>query len=134
MSIVVPLKAGEILVPKPGSWNSYTRVELKAEIEFKSMTFWSIVMTNKNGSQHLDTLREDVLREGWVRKPSFFQLGKTYGFKSRQDTWKILDLYQLENGVFGDDKKAVALMTYKTNGKTDIQALSLDDFDRMVEV
>jgi len=133
--VPVPLKVGEVLVPKPGMWPSYSEVELKAEVKFKGKVYWALAMTPKSGSpSFLDTMSEDNLRGGWVRKSTFFRLGKTYGFKSREDTWKILDLYQLENGIWGDDKKAVALLTYTASGQTDIQTLSADDFSRMVEV
>ena len=66
----------------------------------------------------------------------FYRVGKTYMFKnvSREDTWKILDIYEVSRPSFGDNKvKAVAKMV-TAKGYEDIQTLSQSDFERMVEV
>lgn len=87
------------------------------------------------GSTFLDTLSVENLRKGFVRKPNFFRLGKTYKFPTgRKDTWTILDLYEVDNPVeWGGKRKAVARMV-QPNGQADIQTLGIFDFDRMVEV
>ena len=136
MSAVVPLAVGEILVPKPGSaWTyNYTQVKVLAVTEKNGRKYYWLEMSPKGGSStFFDSLREDSMRSGWQRKPKFFQIGKTYKFKSgaRADKWMVMDLYLTDNPVHSANK-AVAWMVTST-GERDLQTLSQSDFERMVE-
>lgn len=132
----VPLKADDILVPsKLTSWDaSFREVRVVSVTAIKGKEYAWLEWTPKTGSTFLDTLSVEDLRKGFVRKPSFFRLGKTYKFPgSRDDTWTILDLYQIDNPTsWSGRQKAVARMV-QPDGMTDIQTLSVHDFQRMVE-
>jgi hypothetical protein len=79
-------------------------------------------------------LTEDQLKY-YTGKDKFYRVGKRYRFdSSREDTWFVLDVYQVTNPLYSWSKlKAVARMT-TTEGKEDIQTLTLGDYERMVQV
>lgn len=135
MTFSKPLKSGEILVPKAGSaFKSWTQVKLMQSKYFKGQDYWWLEMMHKDGSTHLDTLSLTTLRSGWERKPSFFRVGVKYRFpRERADTWEILEIRQVDNPQPWSGKlKAISKMV-TTEGYEDIQALSENDFRRMVE-
>jgi hypothetical protein len=102
--------------------------------EIKLLAPYQAVVEGSNGKLFLinDTswyLYSDV--------PSFYEVDQKYKFASgwRTDTWKILDIYQVDNPEYGDEGKlkAVAKMITAT-GTEDIQTLTMHDFKRMVKV
>lgn len=137
MSTPVPLVEGERLVPsKLSTWaGKYSELRLINSTKFKGVTYWWVQLTTTGGLTTLETFSIGDLRTSWVRKPGFYKIGKTYKFKGggRLDTWKILDVYVIDAPAYGSSVKAVARMV-TPDGLMDIQTLSQDDFDRMVEV
>lgn len=98
------------------------------------------IVIRKDGTGQADYFENEPGRlMHYVNVPTFFQVGKTYKFKERNgyqrpDTWKILDLYEVDNPAYGVGKyKAISRMTTEDDFQ-DIQTLSQHDFDRMVEV
>lgn len=79
-------------------------------------------------------LNEDQLKY-YTGKAKFYRVGVRYKFdSSREDTWLVLDVYQVTNPLYSWSKmKAVARMT-TADGKEDIQTLTDSDFARMVQV
>lgn len=133
MTAIVPLKEGEVLVPIDGSaWQSrWKEIKLISCHWFKNTTYWWVEMTDKSGSTHIDTMNVGTLRTNWERKEKFYKVGKVYKFPNREDTWTVLDLYEVARPAYGNKVKAVARMDTPA-GLSDIQTLSADDFRRMV--
>ena len=136
MTAPVTLAEGERLVPsKFSTWaGKYSELKLVNATRFKGVTYWWVELTTKGGLTTLETFSIGDLRTFWVRKPGFYQIGKTYRFSKigRADVWKILDVYAIDNPAYGDRVKAVGKMI-TAEGLTDIQTLTQNDFDRMVE-
>lgn len=135
MTDIVPLRAGEVLVPKPGLWTSFMEVETYSSRQFKGKTYWWVEMTSVGGASHLDTLSEDTLRKGFVRKPSFYRVGKKYKFRGLRDTiWTILDVYVIDPDNPNSESIAVARKSEPSWGGVGIERLTKNDFSRMEEV
>jgi hypothetical protein len=72
-----------------------------------------------------------IVESMWEKPPTFFRFGKTYKFASRDATWEILDIYEVDDPIH-HRLKAIARMV-DGDGKEDIQALDKHDFSCMVE-
>ena len=137
MSLVSGLQTDQVWVPMPNSAydNTWTEVKLVNTHNFKGVTYWWVEAKSKANFTSLESLTASGIKTNFVRKPAFYQVGKTYKFRNvgRSDTWKILDLYTVNRAAYGDKMKAVAKMV-TDSGYEDIQCLTPGDFERMVEV
>lgn len=102
--------------------------------EIKLLATHQVVVEGANGKLYL---LSDTQWHSYSDVPSFYEVDQVYRFASgwRTDTWKILDIYQVDNPEDGDEGKlkAVAKMVTAT-GTEDIQTLGMHDFKRMVKV
>lgn len=134
MTAIVPLKIDEILVPIEGSsWdlNGYKQAKLVAKTELSDTEQWWCEITSRYATT-MTTMSTRTLRTGWVRKPTFFQVGKTYTW-SRYDgeTYLVKELFQIPNPQSrGEDVSAFAVVT-NSWGKQYGMSLSRSDFRRM---
>lgn len=136
MSLVSGLKAKEVWLPRVGSiYNpTFKEITLVNTHQFKGVTYWWVEALSKSGFTTLESFTASTIKTNFDLKPSFYQVGKTYKFRNvgRDDTWLVLDVYQVSTPAYGDKVKAVAKMT-TANGLQDIQTLTQGDFARMVQ-
>jgi hypothetical protein len=138
MTEVVPLKAGEILVPKKGTnWDlsRYKQIKLVAVSNVGDIEqWWCEVVSNYNTT--MATFSTHALRKGWERKPSFFQVGKVYGFLRYDagETFKVMDIYQMENPYPGSEGRVAMSIATDRDGRNYGMTLSSNDFKKMREV
>lgn len=102
--------------------------------EIKLLAPYQVAVEAEDGKLYL---LSDTQWRFYSDVPSFYEVDQVYRFTSglRTDTWKILDIYQVDNPEYGDEGKlkAVAKMVTAT-GTEDIQTLGVHDFKRMVKV
>ncbi|UJQ86908.1 hypothetical protein SEA_TREAT_73 [Streptomyces phage Treat] len=135
MTETVPLKIDEILVPKEGTtWdlNGYKQLKLVSVNKLAGTEQWWCEMTSRHGTT-MTTFSTYTLRKGWVRKPTFFQVGKTYTWNAGYggETFLVKEIFQIENPQSrGEDVSAFAVAT-NSWGKQYGMSLSRSDFRRM---
>ncbi|AZF95860.1 hypothetical protein SEA_OLICIOUS_73 [Streptomyces phage Olicious] len=135
MTETVPLKIDEILLPMEGSsWalSGYKQLKLVAKTELGGTEQWWCEITSRHATT-MTTLSTYTLRQGWVRKPTFFQVGKTYTWSSgySDETFLVKELFQIPNPQSrGEDVSAFAVVT-DSWGKQFGMSLSRSDFRRM---
>jgi hypothetical protein len=81
----------------------------------------------------LHTLTVEGLRAGWTRKPTFFQVGKTYVWNRYPggESYKVLDTYLIDKPISPEhDMYAFAVCTEGT-GKQYGTSLSRGDFKNL---
>jgi hypothetical protein len=133
----VTLKAGETLVPMlQSAWREHwSSLKLVNEHKFKGVTYWWCEMTNKTGMTHLDTMSIDDLRTGWVRKSSFFELGKRYKFRSDKLSRSLFDVIELHLNEQprspNYEVQALVRVTDTQSLTTYLTVLNREDYNRM---
>jgi hypothetical protein len=134
----VTLKAGETLVPTLQSvWRErWASLKLVNEHKFKGVTYWWCEMTDKSGMTHLDTMSIGNLRTGWVRRPTFFQVGKRYKFASDKLSRSLFDVIELHQNNKprspNYEVQALVRVTDTQSLTTYLTVLNREDFNRMV--
>lgn len=136
MTTVVPLKKGDRLVPKGDStWAlSWTEAEVLAVETVNGTEQAWLKLKPKNGFSTLHTLTVDGLRKSWERKPTFYKIGESYTWQRvyiNPETFKILDVYQVENPIAPGDKLSAFAICTDAYGKQYGTSLNASDFSRM---
>jgi len=140
MTSTVPLKVGEVLVPIKGTtWdeNQWKELEIMSSATVKGVSQYWVKMTDQHGFTTMNTLNISTLRSGWVRKDSFFKVGKTYKFASNK--WTVSDLYRVIEVAHvddpltpSDDVIALAIAKESAYGRQYGTSLTRNDFSKMV--
>ena len=93
--------------------------------------------TDQHGFTTMNTLNISTLRSGWVRKDSFFKVGKTYKFEANK--WTVSDLYRVIEVAHVDDPltpndDVIAFVIAKdaVSGRQYGTSLTRNDFSKMV--
>lgn len=137
MTNVVPLKKGDRLVPQLGSTWAISWAEAEVlDVQFVNGIEQAWVKLSRGGgstSWTLNSISVNALRKGWERKPSFYQIGKTYEWSSSYATekFKILDIYLMDNPVIPSEKHVAFAFATDAYGKQYGTSLSASDFKRM---
>src|SRR5690606_11108318 len=140
MTNTVPLKVGEVLVPIKGTtWDEkqWKELEIMSSATVKGVSEYWVKMTDQHGFARMNTLNISTLRSGWVRKDSFFKVGKTYKFASNK--WTVSDLYRVIEVAHvddpltpSDDVNALAIAKESAYGRQYGTSLTRNDFSKMV--
>lgn len=137
MTTVVPLKKGDRLVPNPSStWGlSWVEAEVMA-VEFVGgiEQAWIKLTPKSGGSSTLNTISVDTLRRTWQRKPTFYKIGGSYVWQRvyvNPETFKILDVFQVQNPATPGDKFSAFAICTDSYGKQYGTSLNASDFSRM---
>lgn len=136
MTVTVPLKKGDLLVPNDGgTWErNYVEAEVRAVETIRGVDQAWVDLKGRAGGSTLHSLSVATLRAGWTRKPTFFQVGKSYTWVRvylNPETFKVMDTYAIENPMSqGDALSAFAIVTNQY-GKQYGTSLSTSDFRRM---
>ncbi|ATW69365.1 hypothetical protein HWB40_gp27 [Streptomyces phage Manuel] len=140
MASTVPLKLGEVLVPIKGTtWdkNQWKELEIMSSATVKGVSQYWVKMTDQHGFTTMDTLNIGTLRSGWVRKDSFFKVGKTYKFEANK--WTVSDLYRVIEVAHvddpltpNDDVIAFVIAKDSVSGRQYGTSLTRNDFSKMV--
>lgn len=136
MTTVVPLKKGDLLVPKAGSsWNiSWVEAEVMAVEFINGIEQAWVKLKPKSGPSAMNTLSVQALRKGWERKPTFYKIGESYTWQRayvNPETFKIMDVYEVESPAAPDDRFYAFAICTDSYGKQCGTSLNAYDFSRM---
>lgn len=136
MTEIVPLKKGDVLVPlKDSAWSAYKEARVIAVETIRGVEqAWVDTIPAYGGISTLNVLSVNTLRRGWERKPTFFQVGKEYVWQRvyvNAETYKIMDIYQIENPATHDGHLSAFAIVTDAYGKQFGSSLTVGDFRRM---
>lgn len=134
MAIDRPLKIGDKL-KNCSSVGLYVYAEVKGLNTINGAVYVWLLTETHLGEKRMLTFREDDVVDGWSLAPDFFVKDGIYGHPGVSSTsYKIKNVYEVENGI--SDEWALAAVAEVTNydGKRWLTILNIESFDCLVEL